>query len=267
MIGGRISFQTDALVIGTFCAPQYITFFAIGARLVEFSKEPFREMSMPFMPAISSFQATSSHQAIRRLFVDGTRTLLLLAIPFQVGFMLLGRGFITLWMGPEYVAPTLPVLLVLSVTVALAINQMIAAKVIYGMGDLRLFTLVTVLEAVANLVLSVALVKPLGILGVAVGTSIPSVIASVIVIVYVCHELEFPLGRYVAAVWVRPIMLGGLLSIIWFAMLEILPVSDWARFILVGSVGTGLYAALALWAEFGQARIRDWIKNFGTCSA
>lgn len=261
MIAGRISFQTDALVIGAFLAPQYITFFAIGARLVEFAKEPFRTMSMPFMPAISSFQATENHQAICRLFADGTRILLWLSIPFQVGFVVLGKGFISLWMGPEYVGPSFPVLVALSVTVALAINQMMAVKVIYGMGDLRFFAMVAVLEAIANLALSLVLVQPMGILGVALGTAIPNVISSVIVIASVCRKLELPLRHYLAAVWLRPLLLGSVLAVFWFAVLETFPISDWSRFVLVGSAGTVLYAGFALWVEFGRARIQGWIKS------
>lgn len=261
MIAGRISFQTDALVISAFLAPEHITFFMIAARLVEFAKEPFRVMAVPFMPAISAFQATSDHHSIHRLFARGTRLLLWLAIPFQAGFAVLGKPFLALWMGQEYAQLSYPVLLALSATLAVAINQMMAVKVIYGMGNLRFFTAVAVLEAVANLAMSILLVKPMGILGVALGTAVPNVVSGIIVIVFVCRMLGYPVRDYVAAVWLKPLAAGLVLLLAWLVIAQLVPVTSWPRFILVGSLGTALYSVIALWAEFGPDRIGGWIRD------
>src|SRR5262249_20574577 len=42
MVANRIAFQTDAIVIGAFLAPQFITFFSVAGRLVEYAKNGFR---------------------------------------------------------------------------------------------------------------------------------------------------------------------------------------------------------------------------------
>jgi len=263
MIAGRISFQTDSLVIGAFLAPQYITFFALGARMVEYSKEPFRTMSMPFMPAISSFDVARNHQAINRLFLDGTRILLWMAIPFQVGFLSLGRGFIDIWVGSGYAAASFPVLAALSATVAISIGQMVAAKVIYGTGNLRLFAIVMVLEAIANLILSALLAQPMGILGVALGTVLPNLVSSFIVIVSVCRMLEILPGAYFCAAWLKPLVLGMALGLFWMLIVSIIPISSWPRFILVGLLGTVPYSFFALWIELGRAGMVSWVKTLG----
>src|SRR5260370_1582935 len=38
MIAGRVSYPTNALVVGAFLAPQFITYFAVAARLIEYAK-------------------------------------------------------------------------------------------------------------------------------------------------------------------------------------------------------------------------------------
>jgi O-antigen/teichoic acid export membrane protein len=261
MIASRITFQTDALVIGAFLAPQHITFFMLGARLVETAKEIFRVISGPFLPAISSLEATNNRQAIDRLFLTGTRSLVWLAVPFQVGFLVLGRDFLNLWMGSDYVGPSFPVLVALSATIAFGVGQLVAAKVIYGMGNLRFFSVVVVTEAVANLVLSILLVKRFGILGVALGTVLPNIISSVIVCLSVCRMLEIRLRVYFTAVWFKPVLLGCLLGLLWQGMVWIIPITTWPRFVLVGSLGTLFYIVSALWTEFGLRGMGDRIRH------
>jgi peptidoglycan biosynthesis protein MviN/MurJ (putative lipid II flippase) len=53
---------------------------------------------------------------------------------------------------------------------------------------------------VVNLGLSLALVRPMGILGVAVGTAVPNVVFAGTLLALACRELEVPVSRYVAYV-------------------------------------------------------------------
>src|SRR5947207_15901782 len=75
-------------------------------------------------------------------------------------------------------------------------SQSVSGRVLYGLGQLRWFTVVVVLEAVANLLLSLALVRPFGIEGVAWGTTITNIVGNLIVAVHVCSLLNVPLGDY-----------------------------------------------------------------------
>src|SRR5262249_18300540 len=38
MVAGRVSFQTDAIIIGAMLDPEHITYFALAGRLVEYAK-------------------------------------------------------------------------------------------------------------------------------------------------------------------------------------------------------------------------------------
>ena len=65
-------------------------------------------------------------------------------------------------------------MVLLTLPLGLAMAQSIAARILYGVGKLRLFARVVLAEAVINLVLSVLLVVPFGIEGVAFGTRFPT---------------------------------------------------------------------------------------------
>ena len=53
IIGGRLRFKTDAMVIGTFVGAAAITFFTIGSRLVDYSSEVVSSLAQIFIPMSS----------------------------------------------------------------------------------------------------------------------------------------------------------------------------------------------------------------------
>src|SRR5262249_17492952 len=149
------------VVISCFLAPQFITFFAVGARLTDYVKSSLRAVTTVLTPAVSTLEARGDHAAIRRMLIDGTRYVLWAVLPIQAGLMLLGRPFLTLWLGKDLSEDCYPVLLILSIPLALAMSQSIGGRILYGIGRLRWYGRLAILEAVANLVLSVALIHPL----------------------------------------------------------------------------------------------------------
>jgi O-antigen/teichoic acid export membrane protein len=255
MVAGRISFQTDALVIGAFLAPRFITFFVIAARLVNYSKELLRAVTAVLTSAVSSLEARGDHANIRQLFVDGTRWVLLLAVPVQVGLIVLGRPFLRLWLGADYVAPCYPVLLILSAPLALALSQSVSARILYGTGQLRWFSRAMLAEALCNLALSLILVRSHGIEGVAWGTTVPNVIANIAVAWYTGRSLGVSLRDYVVGGFVRPLMLMPVPIVIWAVGQCHGEPTSWLELIVLGALGLASYALLAAIVEFGPRRL------------
>jgi O-antigen/teichoic acid export membrane protein len=89
-------------------------------------------------------------------------------------------------------------------TIVLVRNVTASSNLILrGAGQHRLLTLTNATTAVVNVLLSIALVRPLGLLGVALGTLIP-VAASGLLILYpaACRRVHVPLSRpLVQAIW------------------------------------------------------------------
>src|SRR5439155_5978273 len=160
MVAARVSYQSDSLVIGAFLTLGSVFYFTQACKLVEYAKVLFRAAFGVMTPAISRWETRGDMDAIRRVFLTGTRVNLYLILPVQLGFWLLGKPFLALWLGPEIAAETYPVLAVLSIPLALALAQAVAGRVLYGIERIQGFAIVTVVEAVANLLLSLALVKP-----------------------------------------------------------------------------------------------------------
>jgi O-antigen/teichoic acid export membrane protein len=251
MVAGRVSFQTDALVINGFLLPQSITLFAVAARLVEYAKDSLRVATTVLTPAVSALEARGDDAAIRRVLLDSTRYVLWLILPVQLGLLLLGRPFLGLWMGPEYAAGSYPTLAVLSVPLALAMAQSVSARILYGTGRLRWFARVTLAEAAANLVLSVLLVRPLGIEGVALGTAIPNAVANCAVAVYVCRAVGVGMGEYLRRSFLAPCAAALLPCAAWLAAGRWAAPDTWPSLFATAAAGVAGYFVLAALAEFG----------------
>jgi O-antigen/teichoic acid export membrane protein len=116
--------------------------------------------------------------------------------------MLMATPLVNAWVGPEF-SGTVIVLHLLSLTVIVRVGISTAYTVLKGAGRHRLVAYTMTIAAVVNLALSIALVKPMGLMGVALGTFIP-VTASSIFILFPAgvHRVELTVTRaLVHAVW------------------------------------------------------------------
>jgi O-antigen/teichoic acid export membrane protein len=133
--------------------------------------------------------------------------------------------------------------------------QSICGRVLYGIGRLRWFSRAVMLEALANLLLSVALARPLGVEGVALGTALPNVIANLAVAVYVCRALRVGVVDYGRQAFLKPAALAAGLAAFWLAAVAWAPPTDWRSLIVTGIVGLAAYVGGAALLEFGPAAL------------
>jgi O-antigen/teichoic acid export membrane protein len=267
MIAGRISFQTDSMVIGSFLPLAQITFFALPARLCEHAKSTLRSITTVLTPYISQLEGGGEFGKIRQIYIDATRYVLWLVLPVQVGFWLLGGYFFTLWIGPEHAKHCQPVLMMLATPLALALSQSIAGRILYGIGELKFFSRLVLLEATANLLLSIALVHSFGILGVAVGTALPNLLMNIALILHVCDKLKLPLGAYMRQSLLAPWMAAIPCGILWAVIIAYAPIHNWFHFFFVGAAGILVFAIVALLYEFGLSRFRSFLISSFTSTA
>ena len=81
-------------------------------------------------------------------------------------------------------------------TLTIGVAQSVASRILYGMGKLTLFARLALVEAVVNLGLSLALVGPLGIVGVAIAVAVPNVLFCLFAITYACRVLQIGGRQY-----------------------------------------------------------------------
>jgi len=257
MLAGRISFKTDAIVIGLCGGLGLIPFFDLPARLVEYAKNFIRSATTTLTPAFSALDATGGKTAVRALFVTGCRYALYLSLPIHLGIVLFGGQFLELWLGDaEYRLKGQPILWMLAGTLSVGMLQSVAARVLYGVGHIRRFAHLMLLEAALNLGLSLALFPVMGINGVALGTMLPNVAMCIYVVLQVCVMLDVGDRLFVRESLLKPLAATGILWLAWRQLADVLPPTTRVSFFELIGAGVGLYVLVVALIEFGMPRRR-----------
>jgi len=200
----QVTYYTDNLVVGAFLSPSAVTLYAIGGLVIGYSRQIVSSMTTTFTPLASTFEAQGNFDKLRRLAIHGTRAALIVSLPIQAALFFRGHTFIRLWMGEQYAQPSGTVMQILLLSVVFSSANTTSAGIVYGLEKHKRIALWGIIESVANLSLSVILVRRIGIYGVAWGTTIPSVIMEMILWPkYICGLLAIPVRTYLWQTWFR----------------------------------------------------------------
>jgi O-antigen/teichoic acid export membrane protein len=201
---GQIIYYTDNLVVGAFLSAAAVTFYSIGGRFIEYLGQLSSSLAQTFMPLASNLAAKERPDQLRRLLIQGTRAALFVSLPIAWALFFRGDTFIGLWMGHEYAQPSGRVLRVLLLSaVALTANR-VGGNIVLGLGKHKPFALWQACEAVANLTLSICLVRKIGMIGVAWGTVLPSLVSQIVLWPrYLSKVLGITIWRYLWHGWIR----------------------------------------------------------------
>ncbi|MGB9234953.1 MAG: polysaccharide biosynthesis C-terminal domain-containing protein [Terriglobales bacterium] len=173
IVASRLRFQTDEMVIGSMLSAAAITYFSIGARIMDYAFQVVVTLAQLFIPMSSQSEALGNMDRVRKLYIAGNRACALATFPIIATVLILGKSIIEVWVGRKYVALSFPVLVTLAIPMTLLMMQAASSRILMGMGRHRQLATVALIEGVGNLILSIALVRPLGIVGDALGTAIP----------------------------------------------------------------------------------------------
>ena len=202
---GMLILYTDSVVIGAFLSPALITFFAIAANLIEYARAPVSGISHTVSPWASALEAGEEFDEVQRVLLVTARLSTLVVLPIVLTFIVRGETFVRLWMGPEYAKLSGEVLWILSLALTFAAAYQLVVATMMGLSKHRGLVPAFFIEALCNIGLSVAWLQHYGIVGVAWGTAVPRLLASVFFAPwYVKRVLGIPMRRFWTAVWVRP---------------------------------------------------------------
>jgi O-antigen/teichoic acid export membrane protein len=155
------------------------------------------------MPLASSLQSEGRSATLQTLFVRGTKYSLALVLPVVVVLMVLARPLLTTWMGPAFGAEALAAQLFL-VHQLLTPSTAVGDAALAGLGRVhkRVPYVVWILTA-GNLLVSLLLVRRLGILAVVLGTTLPHIIEYPFHLRLLLRELDVPARRFFGQVALR----------------------------------------------------------------
>jgi len=196
-------------------------------------------------PEATRRDALADEEGRRTLLMRGTKFCVLLAAWFGTLFYFLGGDLIGLWLGPDY-AESAMLLNVLALGICLNIAMSMGGPTLLAMAKHRYSAYMIIFQAVANVGLSLWLVWDYGLLGVALGTTIPRVITNILVYPWiVCRLNGVDVRRFAGQAWV-PALAGSAPCALVAWGLQQWGWLNWPVLFVKGGVITGAFA-VALW--------------------
>jgi O-antigen/teichoic acid export membrane protein len=247
IVAGRLRFKTDAVIIGTFLSASAITHFSIGARLVDYAGEVVSSMAQIFTPMSSHFHATGDYNQLRKIFISGNRACALVMFPMTVALVVMGKSVIEAWVGPRYVSSYI-VLLILLIPSTFYQAQSTSNRILFGMSLHKSLAYVVLMEGIANLILSIVLVRPLGIVGDAIGTAIPLLCTALFFLPrHMCRQLGLPVRKFLMEAYAYPVVLCLPMILVLIMMQHSFYAHRYPQLVLNLLAGIAAYGVGLLW--------------------
>jgi O-antigen/teichoic acid export membrane protein len=200
----QIGFNLDNVVIGAALGTSAVAVYAVTLRLADYQRQLCNQFNGMLFPIVVRLRAAGSPEALQAMLIEGTRIALILVVGVTIGLVGFGRPLLLRWMGPAFEPGVWP-LYVLAMTGIVLVGQGPLGNILLGSGRHRLVAFVSLGEAVANLVLSVILVRRFGMLGVAIGTAIPIAVANLLILLpAACRQTSISLPRFLSLVLTAP---------------------------------------------------------------
>lgn len=255
IISARLRFKSDAIIIGTFLSSVAITFFNIGSRIVDYAEEVVETFAQTLVSMSSHFDATGELDRLRKVFVVGNRVCTLITLPITAILVILGKSIIEAWVGQRYVSQSYPVLVLMAVPSALAMAQSASVRVLFGMGKHQTWAMVTLIEGVINVLLSIWWVHSYGIVGSALGTTVPLTATMIFFLPrHVCRKLAVAVSTYLREAYLLPLLLSAPMVFTLLAMKRWFVPHNYLQLGFHLAVAGTVYGS-ALWWAFATARL------------
>jgi O-antigen/teichoic acid export membrane protein len=199
---GTIYRQMDKAIVGIALGVSYVTFYEVANRIHQGASMVQSVASSSLLPATAYLRR---HKAVLHdLYLRGTSYTLAAAVPVTVGAFILAEPLIRTWIGGSVTEAAGATRLFLVFLVFVAVHA-VGTSMIIALGRMRFAITLMVVFTLVNLVASIALVGPLGVEGVILGTLIAQLVIWLPYTLYFLKTFEVSWGE-----WTRRIVLPNL---------------------------------------------------------
>jgi O-antigen/teichoic acid export membrane protein len=180
--------------------------WAVAERIIAGTQRLTNQLNGVLFPMIVHSDASQREEMLQRILLHGTLLSLAMVVPISATLFVLADPLVHAWVGPE-MRGSVPVIQILSVAVAIRVGNATATTLLKGAGQHRTLAWINLGTALVNILLSVLLIKPLGLSGVAIGTLVPIALSSIFIVQpAACRRVGLPISRAITqsvlpAIW------------------------------------------------------------------
>lgn len=167
--------QTDRLVIGLFLGPAAVTVYEVAAKLASLVATFMGVLSSAILPVAARLNAQRHEASLRALFERGSHLITMAVAPVAAGLIVIAPSFLVQWGGSTFAASATPARLLLAAQLLVPLYT-VGDSILISKRRFHIWIPGGIVLALLNVVLSVVLVGPWGVTGVAFGTLVSAFI-------------------------------------------------------------------------------------------
>ena len=235
-IADALYWSTDNIILGIYTSAAVIAEYALSQRLVNYFYRYGTAFSGLFLPRFMEYHCIEDKEESRlkmiELFTSASRQQGIMVSFAMVNFIILGKHFINLWVGPNY-SLTYSYTIIIMIPYWLVLTQFTGVEVLYVMEKHKVNTLIFLANAIINIISTVILVRMIGPFGAAISTSVTMFIGSFLLSnIYYKHILNMNLTRYFNRVFTKNFIISFVFLLYGYIINYFLPLSGMGSFML-----------------------------------
>lgn len=238
--------NSDAIILNKLSTAFDVTCFNLGAMPTRQLQSITLHTTATLTAPLTALHTMQEEERLGKVFLRAGRYGLWAALTVALPLMVYSREFVTLYVGPTFLAAAAVMSLLLAIA-PLEYGNAAAYHVAYAKALVRPYALATFAVQAANLALTLYLVGVLhlGALGSALGTAITMITAYPLLM----WRLSLKLANIPCGIWVRETLWPGLLpgivaAPVWAALGYLLPATSWTILFLNCVLGGLCYIAV-----------------------
>lgn len=253
-LGLQLSARTDLATIGILLDVRMVALYSIPRNLIDYSYQAIRAVAAAFAAHMTHLAAEHREQELFALYRRGSRLCGLAVFLLTASILAFGHDFLLLWQGALFVTGAVTeradiALVILAIGFLPRLASNINVQLLYATNRLPFLAWTNGIGAVVKIVLSVLLMRPWGLAGLALANLIPIFLFDGLAVwVYLGCQFQIWNRAFLGETLVRPLLAGAICYLAAAGLRVAFPPLHWAGFLAEAAIAgvAGLAAAMAI---------------------
>lgn len=242
IITDQIFWKSDTVLLGIISTSSIVAVYSISGQIISQFLMICSTFSSVFLPTIiEKISAHESKKEINEFFTKASRYQFMLVGMIIISFIFIGKDFIRFWVGKDFEHAYYYTIIIM-ISLIVPMFQTTGYQILYAMNKHRVRSVIYLINALLNIIMSIVLFYLIGPIGVAISTAISMILGNTLLMnIYYKKVLELKLISFFKNVCLRTGIAIIVTALLYFLLDIILPDNQWI-FILKGSIATFFYS-------------------------
>ena len=258
--------NTDQIILGAVCGTAVVAVYGLFTQVRVLYEQMSTAISGVVLPkVVTMVEQKQSDKEVSTYFNNVSKIQMVIMFLILFGFIVLGKPFVTLWGGPDYVNAYYIALIIL-IPSTIPLTENIAISIIQAKNKHQFRSIIYLIIAILNIFISIPLAKAYGGIGAAIGSAVALVLGNIIIINwYYYKKVNIDVITYWKNI-LKMVIVGGLYTLLYKGVLILLGinVTTWLMLlinVIIFTIGYLIIIYLLFLNKDDRSKFKEFIKN------